>query len=260
MRKPADLVAVFQQARQLSLAYGGSTLRGHLVRLREHEAELLAGTHSCLQSQEQPGIDLLRAVLPNEAAVQVVYRAHLVSRSFVLAAVSADSVGGDRSQMEVLVAAAEQTVIDASRATALNWSLDVGPRFVSMPGTCVATGAAGAIWEGRRPGGAQPAVPPPHLPAWRPAACRRSLPPHPPHPPTLHRSPPLAQDTWWDRFCRRPQRRDAPHPPTLCLHVSRPATPTHPRPPPFPPRRRGGAAAAGAGPAWRPRVLQQAGR
>ena len=107
MREPADLMAVFQQARQLSLSYGGSTLRGLLVRLREHEAELLAGTHSCLQSQEQPGIDLLRAVLPNEAAVRMVYRAHLVSRSIVLAAVSADSVGGDRSQMEVLVAAAE---------------------------------------------------------------------------------------------------------------------------------------------------------
>ncbi|PSC76770.1 putative lactoylglutathione chloroplast isoform A [Micractinium conductrix] len=144
VREPADLMAVFQQARPLSLAYGGSTLRGLPVRLREHEAELLAGTHSCLQSQEQPGIDLLRAVLPNEAAVQLVYRAHLVSRSFVLAAVSADSLGGDRSQMEVLVAAAEQAVIDASRATALNRSLDVGPRFVSMPGTCVATGAAGA--------------------------------------------------------------------------------------------------------------------
>ncbi|PSC68380.1 DNA-binding protein isoform X1 isoform C [Micractinium conductrix] len=106
MREPADLMAVFQQARQLSLSYGGSTLRGLLVRLREHEAELLAGTHSCLQSQEQPGIDLLRAVLPNEAAVRM-------------------------------------SVIDASSATALNRSLDVGPRFVSMPGACVATGAAG---------------------------------------------------------------------------------------------------------------------
>ena len=142
---PADLRAVVQQAVQLSPGYLGSTTRDMEVRLREHANALLAGTHSCLQAQEQPVIDQLWREHPGSSAADsearaAAYMANLEQRCVVVARVSAASFGGDRSQMEVLLGAAEQVGIDACSATILNRSLTVGPRFVSMPGMCQATG------------------------------------------------------------------------------------------------------------------------
>ncbi|PSC75283.1 hypothetical protein C2E20_1430 [Micractinium conductrix] len=150
---PADLRAVVQQAVQLSPGYLGSTTRDVAVRLREHANALLAGTHSCLQAQEQPVFDQLWREHPGSSAADseartAAYRANLEQRCVVVARVSAASFGGDRSQMEVLLGAAEQAGIDACTATILNRSLTVGPRFVSMPGMCQATGALRMALDG----------------------------------------------------------------------------------------------------------------
>ncbi|PSC75344.1 hypothetical protein C2E20_1342 [Micractinium conductrix] len=154
---PADLRAVVQQAVQLSPGYLGSTTRDVEVRLGEHTNALLAGPHSCLQAQEQPVFDQLWREHPGSSAADseartAAYRANLEQRCVVVARVSAASFGGDRSQMEVLLGAAEQAGIDACTATILNRSLTVGPRLVSMPGMCQAAGALGGALSMARDG------------------------------------------------------------------------------------------------------------
>ena len=183
---PADLRAVVQLAVQLSPGYLGSTTRDVEVRLGEHANALLAGTHSCLQAQERPVFEQLWREHPGSSAADseartAAYRANLEQRCVVVARVSAASFGGDRSQMEVLLGAAEQAGIDACTATILNRSLTVGPRFVSMPGMCQAAGALGGERGGERCGARSRAGA---------GACMRMRMLRPTHtPPTLPRAP-----------------------------------------------------------------------
>ena len=151
--RPEDLPAVSQWGlRHGQGGYAGSTLRGVGTRLAEHARELLAGNHTSLQHTWAPTVAALREQ-HGDGRVKAALVAHLASHTRVVAEVKSGDFGGDHAQLEVMVGAAEQALIDSCGSACANTSRIVGARFASMPGTCMASGAQGPGGGGAGAGG-----------------------------------------------------------------------------------------------------------
>lgn len=134
---PGDLGTLAQLVQHLRTLYSGSTKLSVEERAGQHAISLLRGEHPSLQELEQPVIDMFCRLYGD--AGRALYTADLQSRTVPTATVSAASVGGDLSQLEVLLGAAEQMCINTNRAA--NASGTAGPRYATMPGLSQATGA-----------------------------------------------------------------------------------------------------------------------